>query len=255
MSLTIPTFESGPIIGPAAQPRQSIYEESATQQYALGTKYITSDGRIFRYCKNGADALGKAKMLQTQVVQTKLLEVAQTGHAQVAGATEITVLVTTGSALADNALVGGTIWFNKTGNLGESYKIVASKLQSTDTLLDLVLDTPLRAAVDATSEMSIIPSKYYGVVVFPTSTTGSPVGIPLIAVTASYWFWAQSGGDAPLLVDGGETVVIGNAIGAPGTYATAGAGGVWVTLTPQWGTCRSVNAADEYCSIDLILDR
>jgi hypothetical protein len=242
-------------MGPFSASKQSPYEESAAQKYELGTKWVYGDGRIFRYAKNGGVALGKAKMTQTQVVETKLLEVAQTAHAQAAGVRDITVLVTTGSALAENALAGGTLWANKINQLGDSYRIVASKLQSTDTLLDLKLETPIRTALLATTELSIAPNKYYGVVVFPTTTTGSPTGVPLIDVSIGYYFWSQTGGDAPLYVDSGETAVIGNLVGPPGTYAVPGAGGVWVTLTCPWGSWRTVNAADEVGLVDLWLDR
>lgn len=256
LPLRVNTFETSTLFGPTASSKQGIYEESATQNYALGTKWVYGDGRTFRYALNGATALGKAKMTQTQVVETKLLEIAQTSHAQVVDVDDVTVLVTTASAVAADSLVGGTLWFNKVGNMGESYRIIASALRpGSDTLMDLKLETPIRAAVVATSEASLCPNPWYKVVVFPTTTTGSATGVPLIAVTANYYFWAQTGGDCPIYVDSDETAVIGNLAGPPASYATAGAAGVWVTLTQLWGTWRTVNAADEVGLIDLWLDR
>jgi len=257
-NLVTPTFERGIRFGPQACPEQGIYEESETQQYALGTKWVYGDGRVFRYAKNGAVALGKALMTQTQVIETKFVGIAQTGHAQTLGATEITVLVTTASALAENALVGGTLWCSSVGNMGESYKIVASRLDATDTLLHLSLETPLRAAIAATTKISIAPNKHYGVVVFEAvaaaNQTGSATGIPLIAVTASYYCWLQTGGDAPIYVDTDENPAIGDLCGPPDTYAVAGAGGVWKTLSQFWGTFRSDNVFDEVGLVGLWLD-
>jgi len=255
LPLDEPIFEKGVLFGPSSASKQGIYEESETQKYALGTKWVYGDGRIFRYAKNYTTALGKALMCQTHVVETKALNVAQTAHAQVVGATDIQVLITTASAFSDNEFVGGTMWFNSTVNVGESYKIVASALDpSGDTKLNLKLETPIRVAVGATARITLAPNPWWDIVVFPTTCTGSPVGVPLIAVTASYFCWLQTGGDCPLYVDGGETAVIGNAVGHPATYATAGCGGVWQTLMPQWGYWRTVNAAAEVGCVYLILD-
>jgi hypothetical protein len=257
-NLVTPTFERGIRFGPQACPEQGIYEESSTQQYALGTKWVYGDGRVFRYARNGAVALAKALMTQTQVIATGIVAIAQTGHAQTVGATDITVLVTTGSGLAENALVGGTLWCSSVGNVGESYKILASRLDATDTLLHLSLETPLRAAIGATTKISIVPNKYYGVVVFEAvaavSQTGVATGIPLFAVTASYYCWLQTGGDAPLYVDTDENPAIAELCGPPDTYAVAGAGGVWVTLSQFWGTWRTDNVYDEVGLVGLWLD-
>jgi len=256
LPLRVNAFEMSTLFGPTASSRQGIYEESSTQNFALGTKWVYGDGRTFRYALNGGVALGKAKMTQTQVVETKLLEVAQTAHTQVVGAEDITVLVTTASAIVGDSLVGGTLWFNKVGNMGESYRIIASALRpGSDTLLDLKLETPIRTAIVATSEASLCPNAWYKVVVFPTTTTGSAAGVPLIDVTIGYYFWAQTGGDCPIYVDSSETAVIGNLAGPPAAMAVPGAAGVWVTLKQLWGTWRTVNAADEVGLVDLWLDR
>jgi hypothetical protein len=256
LPLRVNAFETSTLFGPTASAKQGVYEESETQNFALGTKWVYGDGRTFRYAKNGAVALGKALMTQTQVVETKLIEIAQTAHTQVVGAEDVTLLVTTASAVVGDSLVGGTLWFNKVSNMGESYRIIASALRpGTDTLLDLKLETPIRAAVLAASEASVCPNPWYKVVVFPTTTTGSATGVPLIAVTAGYFFWAQTGGDCPIYVDTGETAVIGNLAGPPAGYTVPGAAGVWVTVKQLWGTWRTVNAADEVGLVDLWLDR
>jgi len=257
LPLQVSTFECGVIYGPASAPKQTVYEESETQKYALGTKFVCDNGTIYRYAKNGAAALTKAHMTQTQVVAAAyILEVAQTGHAQVVGAQNIITLVVTGSSLARNSLDGGTLWANKTGNLGESYKILSSALRpGSDTLLDLVLETPIRVAIAADTEVSISPNYWYGVVTMPIAAkTGSPAGIPLINVTASYYFWACTGGDCPIYIDTDEVAIIGNTVGYPATYEVAGCGGVWQTLMPIWGIWRTVNAGDEVGLIGLTID-
>lgn len=254
LPLKLSVQEKGLLVGPAASGRWGPYDETSDQKFALGTKWVFGDGRIFRYFRNGATALAKALMTQTQVVETKLLEIPQTAHAQVVGATNINVLVTTASAIVKDALVGGTMWCNKIANMGESYRIIASELDTTDTILHLTLETPIRAAIGATTEVSLCPNPWYKVVVFPTSATGMATGVPLVSITAAYYGWLQTGGDCPLTVDSSETAVVGNLCGLPAADAVAGAGGVWQTLFPPWGVWRTVNAADEIGIVYLILD-
>jgi len=91
--------------------------------------------------------------------------------------------------------------------------------------------------------------------VFATTTTGYATGVPLIDVTADYYYWAQVGGVAPILTDGSETNVIGDPTGPPATYATAGSCGVYVTLNQQWGNVLHVGGGDnEPALINLAVD-
>jgi hypothetical protein len=259
---TKPSFSPGIIYGDVSEPLQSIYETSATQKYALGTKLVYGDGRVFRYAKNGGTALTKGLMTQSEAQDSKMHEIAQTGHAQLEGATDITALITTGSGLTDNELAEGFLCFNKVDHLAGIYKIVASKLQSTDTLLDLKLETPLREAVLATAEISIIKNRYADVIVVPTTgLTAAVAGVPLVDVAINYYCWLQTGGSAPMIVDTGETVVIGLPIGWPATCAVAGAvGPIAISGNAEnmpvfpWGICQSVGAAAEPAFVFLMLD-
>ena len=100
--LTALQFGRGIINASTAAAYQDIYTASATQNFMLGTKLEFADGRVFRYAKAGAVALVQAYMTQTAVKESKMVEIAQTSHAQTAGYTDITVLCTTGSAAGEN---------------------------------------------------------------------------------------------------------------------------------------------------------
>jgi hypothetical protein len=246
----------GVIFGDVAQPKQDIYEESATAEYQVGTKLVYGDGRIYRYCRNGAGALTAAYMTQSEVIATDLTEtVLGAGLAWAVGDVDGTITVGTGTGIVDNELVGGTLWVNKVGTLGLPYKIIASALQATDTLLDLKLASPIRTAIAVSDECSVVPHPNSNVVVFPTTTTGMPTGIPNIDVTAEYYFWAQTGGDCTCIWDTAATPAIGSAVGAEATLSVAGAAGVWVTVTPMWGYVRTTGVAAESGILHLMLDR
>ena len=120
--------------------------------------------------------------------------------------------------------------------------------------MNLLLETPIRTALTVASEASLIPSRWYDVVVFPTAHTGLATGVTLIDITASYYFWAQTGGTAPLLVDTGETIVIGNDVGSAASTAVPGACGPRAALEQSWGNVMLVGAAAEPALIWLTLD-
>ncbi len=237
---------------------QDIYTASATKNYDLGTIRQFSDGRRFRYSQAGASNITRALMQQTAVADSKFLNIAQTGHSQTAGATSITVLCTTGSAVAANYFAGGRFTVLTGTNIGDSYLIVSSSLQATDTLLNLVLGEPLRNNIATTDKTAVTPNRWKSTVVVPTTTaTAAAAGVPLIDVTAAYYYWAQTKGAAPMIVDTGDTLVIGAKAGIPGTDAVAGTAGVATATAyafPTYGTVLYISVADQSALINLELE-
>ena len=144
--------------------------------------------------------------------------------------------------------------------LGDIYGIVASKLQSTDTLRDLKLSTPWRNAMLATGEISLNYNAFFKTVVHPTTTATAPVaGVPLCPVAIGYYYWSQVKGPAPVMVDTGDTIEIGSYVGCPRTNAVAGACGPVTTVTTEqlrtvWGRAMSIAAADEPALINLCIE-
>ncbi len=253
---------SGPIDFTGTVSMNGLYVADSVQRYVLGTSLELWDGRKFRYAKAGGTALVQAYMNQTAVQESKMVEIAQTGHAQIAGSTHLTVLCTTGSAAEENAFSGGYLNCNKVSPavLGDFYGIISSKLQTTDTLLDLELDTPFRNAMLATGEITLCYSRWYKSVVTPTATSTACVnGVALCPVPAGYFYWSQVKGPCPLVVDTGDTLEIGSYVGNPRTSAVAGAAGPVTTVTTEqlrtiWGRTMSIATAGEPAIVDLMLE-
>lgn len=264
VTLTIPASRTGVVSGSLVLTdlvtgvAQDVWTASATQNYPLGAEKVLPDGRKFRYAQAGASNITRALMQQTAVLDSKFLDITQTGHAQTAASTSITVLCTTGSALAANYFAGGKLIVTTGTNLGDTYNIKSSSLQATDTLLDLVLDEPLRNAIAATDKVSVVPNRWKKTVVVPTTTiTSLPAGVPLIDVTAAFFYWAQVRGPAPLIVDTGDTVVVGSKVGIPATNAVAGTCGVATATAfafPVYGTCQWIATAGEPAVVFLELE-
>jgi hypothetical protein len=232
---------------------QGILEESATQNYVLGTLKRDRYGRKFRYCKNGAVALVAGYMTQGPAVVTNYTEEVQTGYANAIGSTSGNILITTGATPAADLFKDGWMVVNKGAGIGQIRRILTSGSHAT--IIPLTWEGGLEVATTATSEITLIQSVYKASIVMPVTTpTNIPTGVPLIGVTIAYYYWSQTAGPAPVIVDTGETVVIGQPVGLPGTSAVPGACGVNVTITTRWGRVMFVAAAAEPALVDLQLE-
>jgi len=240
-----------------AEPKQTIFEQSATQQYELGTQLWYPDGRKFRYAYNGGVALTKAYMTCSATNTANCVAEAQgtSGTSVEVGDQEIVIDVTNASGITDDLYAQGVLVVESSTGIGDIYKILACKLLTTTTAR-LLLETPIRTAWAAGTTITLLRNRWKEVVVYPTTATQPATGIPLIAVDINYYCWLQTAGDAPCYVDTGDTIVLGEPVGKPGTHAVAGAcGAVGSGPTDElWGTVRLATAADSVAVINLRLD-
>jgi len=222
----------------AGQSHQSPYEESATQNYVLGSVMVKPDGREFVYSKAGGSNLTIATMQQAPAPTSDWAETAQAGHGALAKATSIDVL-TTGTDPGADGWKDGYLIVNKGTNTGQMYKIKSNTAAATNVVTCELYDAIVSDIV-AADEITVIKNPYNGTVIAPLGgLTAQVVGVPLIAVTTLYYYWAQTKGPAPLLTQG--TVVVGDNVGLGGTVN--GACGAVITL----------GASTEYSIVDLKL--
>ena len=104
--------------------------------------------------------------------------------------------------------------------------------------------------------MTLKASIWQNTIVAATTITGCPCGVPLVDVTATYWYWSQTGGTCPIIVDDGDTIVVGEPAGKPGTNGDAGAVGVVENdgTDAIYGLVEWIGATDEPALIHLNLD-
>ena len=252
--LTEPIYANDTIDGSKGEPLQGIFEQSATQKFRLGTKLVfPSLDKVFRYGKVGGTGLSKALMTTSPAMDAHFVDEAQAtsyGNATV-GALEFLVDIATGSAVAEDALQDATMVVNKTDGIGDVYNIIANKLQSSDVLLRILLDSPIRTAWVAATEITIAINKHRGVIVAPTTVSGVPAGVPLIDMTTLYYGWFQTRGYTPILPDSSTTLAVGEPVGIGGT---AGMVDTAVTVKQVWGFCVYPPTHSETAIIDLKLD-
>ena len=182
---------------------QGIFEQSSTQKEVLGTIRQLADGRVFAYAKAGAVALAPGKVTQAAVPVANDANRAVPAAAAI-GATE--VQVTFGGAVTKDFYKDGWLHVNDGTGQGHIYQVKGHAAGTTAVVVELY--DPIQVAlVASTSDVTLTKNLQDGALVYPTTGTSVPSGVPLIDVTAAYYFWNQVKGPAPVLTDG--TLVVG----------------------------------------------
>jgi len=175
-----------------------IYDESNDSQLAgmVGDKKEFEDGRVFRLCKNGSAAL-KAGILVQAIVQGTADDSINVADDAAVGDVEVVVDAVTNGEHAIHTLRGGYLVCCVTaGEIGTFYKIKDNTAMTNGNEATITLYDPLTVAlVGDTSNVSICVNPYSGVII--DANTSQLVGVPLIAVTADYYFWALEEGYGP----------------------------------------------------------
>jgi hypothetical protein len=237
---------------------QSLYEESSTQKEVLGTVMTLANGDEFVYCQAGAVALAPGKLVQSIAVD-------ETAFANLAvdtvalGSNVFSVTMGTGGDVTANQLKDGYLHVNDDTGEGHIYRIHSNTAAAAAAASSVTIYGANLLALGANATVTVTQSKYKGVIVHPSPPTTALVGVPLFAITASYYFWAKKRGYATVLADGalvaGKMVTASDATdGAVEVVQTSLSGGaVTLTMLQPVGVCVTINATTEYALIDLRL--
>jgi len=230
-------------------PAHSIYEESVSAKHRFGDRIKVGE-RVFHYFKNGAVALAAGKLVQGAVPLPNHRN--RTVAATVAiGAMKVSVgMGATTAAL--NYYSEGWLHCNDETPEGNIYKVKSHlAIAGSDTVWFNLFDPVVAAMTASTSEVTLTKNLYDSVIIAPNGgLTAAPVGVPIIAITASYYGWIQTWGTCAVLTQG--TVVIGQKVGLGGT-ADGAIGPIAAYTTVQVGTVMQVNASGDYSLINLTL--
>lgn len=236
-----------------------IFTPHASQKLALGTILELDDGtgRMFRYCQNGAVALSKALVNSSAALDAQAItSTIQTAYGAAAGSVQFDVLLSTGNGWSNNDLRDGWLLVSDGGTaMSDLYVIKDNKWTTSDTVMNVEIADQggLRNAIAATDDVILFRNKCAMTVVSATNPVSGMVGVSLADVAISYYYWAQFRGYAPLLVDGTDTVVVGDTVALSDSVAgtihlnDSEADDVLV------GTCVHSGAVGEPCIIDLLI--
>lgn len=209
--------------------------------HVLGDKLQLSDNRIFVHGVAGAAALGRGKLSQAAapIANHANLTIA----AAALGATLVTVTpgATAGAA---NLYEEGYMSVNDVDGEGATYGIGSHPAILSATAFVLTLADPIRLALTANSQVTLVHNGYKNVIEVATSLH-RPAGVPLINIAIGDYGWFQSKGVASVLC--GTTRTLGALQISSG--ATAGA---VVDLTDVLGASseRIVGYADIIAGVD-----
>jgi|GEM_PF-1337656 len=193
------------------------FAESATQLFPLGTILIDGD-RKWVYCKNGSVALNIAAPVQSAAaVHAEQDDDIVVGAAAAIAATAVELTSTANLDGAPNNVANdfkeGYMVVNDEAGEGQLRKIISNDALVTTGDSTFNLYDALTIALTTSSEAGIVRSPYYKVIATAAVVTGKVIGVPLIAVTASYYFWCQCAGPAPVVMHAacalGTLVVVG----------------------------------------------
>ena len=173
---------------------QGIYEENSAQQYPLGFRVALSDGRVFHYAENASSTLAPGKLIGSPLTFAEREDTITVAAAQFA--TQVTY--TASGTITANQYQDGFLCVADGAGEGMQYKIkshpaIASAATGTITLYDGII-----TALDTTSDVILIPSLYKDVLLNPDVVLKT-LGVPPIPVTADYFFWVQTWGQAMVL--------------------------------------------------------
>jgi len=206
---------------------QDSFTSSSTQQHPLGTRAVTRDGRVFRYCQMGAADAVAGDLYQSAAPIPNHL--ALTAPVVAIGATSFSCTPgATGGAA--NLYSEGYLQVDTTPGNGYIYKILghAAITASVAFTLNLVPEDAIQIALTASSRIGLLHNPYKNVILPPTTQTATVVGVAPCIITATQYGWLQTWGIASVLINGTPAITApvvnsGTTTGAVDKWTTAAA--------------------------------
>jgi len=195
------------------------WAEGTVQEWPLGT-LIRQGDRAWRYsyCGGSNIAVG-VPVQQAAAAHAEQEDDIAVAAAAAVGATAVSLtstanLDTSPNDEEDNFAEGYLIVNDEAGE-GHMYKILSNALFSGtgNSTFNLYPDESIRVALTTSSQVGLIPNPFYKVIATAAVVSGAVLGVAQFAITASNYFWLQTGGPAS---------VIPQAAIALGTYAIVG---------------------------------
>ena len=225
-------------------------QNTATQEHDLGAKATDAKGATYRYVKCGGTATVAGKVYDGPA------EIANHQNITVVTGTALatTITVTLGAtAVTANYYAGGQVVVNDEDGQGYNYLIKSHPAadSSANLVLTLDADDPIVTALTTSSQVTLVPNQYGGIIVHAATETGMPVGVARGVITALYYGWIQTRGIVSCLIDA-SPADIGQQVDASTT--TAGAATLGTVATASIGYALESGVSTEYNAIFLMID-
>lgn len=193
------------VIGPW---KQGLYDISAAATEIVGTIREDVQGNKYRYAKAGSTGLSAS--LQTVAVAEDADWVSEAASAHSVGDRTLTLTIKAPGATGVNNedyFAGGQIVMQDGTAEGIRYPILySSAVAAAGTSITITIDQPLVEAITSGTEFTLVHSPYMATVISATATDQA-TGVPLVDVTAAYYYWSQTGGEG--IAFGMDTTAVG----------------------------------------------
>jgi len=180
-----------------------VHTAETTQRYIYGTRYLTWDGKVYKYSLAGAACytLRLNAFWNTITSDTNGIDYSVLTSNQSAGDREITLTNGSTSAIAEDYLAGGlaVIVPSETYTDGEVMLrgVIGNDIAAKSAECRMYLDAPLDAAVTTSQYAYVMPSHYRNVR-YSSNTAGtrSWAGLAAVYTASGSNFWCQTYGPA-----------------------------------------------------------
>jgi len=177
-----------------------LYQDSVDPTHKLGEKYTDEWGRVFRYVQAGGTNLVTGDLLQEAAEDTNYRSMVVQAASAI-GSTNIAVTLG-GTAVTAAQFESGDLIVESSTGIGQNFKILSHDVQTVTTgTVNFTVERPVAIALTTSSQVSVRKNSYDGVIQYPTTPTGGPVGIAIVVITNAQYGWIQSGGDVSALYD------------------------------------------------------
>ncbi len=216
----LPDFNGdGVLVG---RPTQDIHEESAVQNYPVGTIH-ERHGRRFRYCKayeaitvtnRGCPNMVQYPWIATSVRSAKFVSCNSflAGDKRIVLTVDDVVEDSPYAALTKNFFAGGYINAFFDSNAIQTLRVSGNEVgtvnadSAANTDIILYLDEPFAKDYAAGCTVDLYASPYIAIGASGSATAYSSfVVVPHLAVTSGYWFWGQTRGPCWVTPNAGIT--------------------------------------------------
>lgn len=207
MGLSAKIYERGPLyqgsVKDFAVTNLGVYQSETTQRFMPGTRYLTWDGRVYKYAYSGGACRSShgCHRILAQALGWKALS------ATCPAGSDFVTITTAGSEpgsdgsgnsiFTKDSLQGGYICLFDGGTTVSGLRGITGNdaLATGGGVLKVYLDVPLNIELVATTDIAEITMSPYYAVKYSSNETAGICGIPTIAIAASgSWFWVQTWG-------------------------------------------------------------
>lgn len=188
------------------------HTSETTQRYIYGTRFLTWDGKVWKYSKSTASCYTeRGNMFYNKIYSdTNGIDYSVLTADQSAGDREITLTNGSTTAIGEDDLAGGLIVIvpSETYTDGEVMHrgIIGNEAAATSAECRMFLDYPIETAVTTSEYAYVMPSSYSNLRYGDTSGTRSIAGLAGTYVTGTgYNFWTQTYGACQITNGGPQT--------------------------------------------------